>query len=83
MTNKGQVTAGERFPRIPANKIQTMVGLPIHLAWANKGCVWILESVADGQMRLRTPKTGKILHANVVYARYIARLDPDRVVDTD
>lgn len=78
-----QVKAADRFPRIPADKIQTMVGKPIHLAWANKGCVWILEAVADGQMRLRTPKTGKILYANVADARYIARLDPDRVLDTD
>jgi hypothetical protein len=61
---------------IPADKLPAMVGQPIHLAWANKGCVWILEAIDGNVMRLRTPKTKRPRTAHVNNACYVRRLDP-------
>lgn len=58
---------------IPVDKLPRMIGRPIHLAWANPACVWILASLEGERMMLRTPKTGKILYANAkdaCYSRY-------------
>ena len=42
---------------IPRDKLPGMIGKPIHLSWANFGCVWILCGIRGDVMDLETPKT--------------------------
>jgi hypothetical protein len=61
---------------IPVDELPEMLGRPIHLAWANPACVWILVSLEGERMMLRTPKTKKTLYAqakDACYSRYWER----------
>jgi hypothetical protein len=58
---------------IPVEDLPNMINRPIHLAWADPGCVWILVSVEGEKMTLRTPKTGRVRVSPVkdaCYSRY-------------
>lgn len=60
------------FPVIPADKLDKHIGRPVHLAWAGRGHVWILESIDGDEVNLRTPKTKRPLRAlaaDVCYTR--------------
>jgi hypothetical protein len=59
--------------RIPTDQLHTVIGKPIHLAWANKGCVWILDKIEGDKLHLHTPKTKKPLIAAVADACYVRR----------
>lgn len=38
------------------------IGRKVHLAWAKRGCVWILLDVTDkGYCVLETPSSGKLI----------------------
>jgi hypothetical protein len=58
------------FVSIPTDKLSEMIGRPIHLRWANHGCVWILLEVEGEVIHLQTPKTDRILTARAVDACY-------------
>lgn len=46
--------------------VKPKIGKSYHLAWAHKGCVWVLKEILDnGKCKLMTPKTKKILIGNV------------------
>lgn len=51
--------AKQVFDSIPYEQLPNFVGKPIHLSWASKGCVWILEKIDGYCCHVRTPKTGK------------------------
>lgn len=60
---------------IPLADLPTMLGRPIHLAWANPACVWILKKIEDDLIFVETPRTGKLLCAHTYdacYTRYWA-----------
>jgi hypothetical protein len=61
---------------IPADKLPGMVGKGIHLAWANKGCIWILERIEGDKLHLYTPKTSKRFVAKAADACYTRRHEP-------
>lgn len=68
---------------IPLNELQNMVGCKIHLAWANRGCVWVLKKIhqtSEGtKLELVTPKTGKTLFAKPQDARRLLSPQKGRV----
>ncbi len=61
---------------IPAGLLEDMIGQPIHLSWANPGCVWILQAIKGDEIFLETPKTKKTRWAKAKDACYVRRLEP-------
>ncbi len=48
------------------------IGKSYHLAWAHRGCVWILKDIlSDGKCKLETPKSKKTLIGNVADLRNV------------
>lgn len=41
-----------------------------HLAWANRGCVWILDSIEGDKCKMHTPATNKPITANLSDLRH-------------
>ncbi|WP_219904612.1 hypothetical protein [Stenomitos frigidus] len=35
---------------IPADKLEDMIEQPIHLSWANAGCVWLLKEIQGSRL---------------------------------
>lgn len=62
--------------RIPAVALPSMVGKPIHLAWAKGGCVWILTALEGDRIHVRTPKTGRRMTGNAADACYTRANQP-------
>lgn len=65
-----------RLIPIPADKLPTMIGKGIHLSWASKGCVWILDRIEGGALHLRTPKTSKPFVGKASDACYTRQHEP-------
>jgi exoribonuclease R len=63
---------------IPADKLKDMLDQPIHLSWANPGCVWILKAIEGDTVLLETPKTKRTRRANAADACYVRRLEPPK-----
>lgn len=61
---------------IPADKLPGMVGKGIHLSWANKGCIWILEWIEGDMLHLYTPKTSKRFVGKATDACYTRQHEP-------
>lgn len=73
---RAALPASETMHAIPPADLPRMVGQPIHLAWAKKGCVWILRSIEGDTLHLETPKTGRRSTAAAKDACYVRRLAP-------
>lgn len=63
---------------IPPEDLPRMIGKGIHLAWANRGCVWILDAIEGDKIHLHTPKTKKVFMANAKDALYTRKNEPGR-----
>lgn len=61
---------------IPAEALPSMVGKPIHLAWADKGCVWILDRIDGDALHLRASQSGRTLIGKATDACYTRRYQP-------
>lgn len=66
-----------KMVRIPAADLPRMIGKPIHLAWANKGCVWMLDRIDGDTIHLRAPKTHRAMSGRSADACYTRRHQPD------
>lgn len=51
--------------QIKFNELNSFIGKPVHVGWANKACVWILLRIEGDQAILKTPKKKKILEVSV------------------
>lgn len=65
-----------RLVPIPADKLPSMVGKGIHLSWASKGCIWILDRIDGDALHLRTPKTSKQFVGKASDACYTRQHEP-------
>jgi len=73
---RAALPASETMHAIPPDDLPRIVGQPIHLSWAKKGCVWILSSIEGDTLHLETPKTCRKRTAKVSEACYVRRLEP-------
>lgn len=75
----------KKFTPIPFDALETQLNKPVHLKWADRGCVWILreiiklpnENEKTGHLvRLETPKTHKKRTANSLDLMYSRENEP-------
>ena len=62
---------------IPTADLPGMVGKPIHLAWAKRGCVWILNRIEGDLLHLHTPTTKRPTTAKAADACYTRKNAPE------
>lgn len=70
-------------PSVPIPPQSLYVGMPVHLYGTRLGCVWHITRIElndKGELWLwvRTPVSGKYVHANASRARYIRAQEPQR-----
>ena len=65
-----------RTNTIPKDLLPDFIGKGVHLAWAKRGCWWILESIDRETANLRTPQSGKKIQAHINDICYIEKHDP-------
>lgn len=53
------------FPPIPPDELPAMVGKQVHVRWARSGCTWNLVKVEGRTATLRTPKTKRVITADI------------------
>ena len=61
---------------IPAAELPEMIGKGIHLSWANKGCIWILDRIEGDTLHMHTPRSKKRFVGKAADARYVRQYEP-------
>jgi hypothetical protein len=66
---------------ISPDGLPAMVGKAIHLSWASRGCVWILDRIEGDRLHLHTPKTGRRFVGKASDACYTRQHEPKESYD--